>query len=273
MSTLEEEIVRPLKEQLAQRPLNGSPVLPTKFPILLRWWHHAAAGLLIFAASLGVCGVFQLKATWENVWRGALQEFQWYVFVSGDSLAADEVGRFLKQLEGVRDVIYQSPDDAMQRFRGDKLARPLDLLNENPFPPAWRVTWEQRMIGSSKMQDEFEETLALPGVIDVAYDKQLIEKLRIYRLQWLQSRWILSAIALVLVLTVAALGALLLIRGSIPITTRKQIVTAAVSDFLCWAAGFALVFLCLGAVPWLLLAGGLAAAAVRWLVLAALRVS
>ncbi len=274
MSTLEEEIVRPLKEQLALRTPNGhSYPLPSKIPTYLRWWHQVLIGLLVLSLSIGVCGIFQLKASWGATWRYALGQFQWLVFVKGDSLAVDEVGRFLKQLDGSREVIYQSPDEVLERFRAGKLAASLDSLGSNPFPPCWIVTWKQNFIGSSHMQEAFQDTVALPGVVDVAYDTALIEKLRAYRLQWLQAKWILSALILMSVMLFVVLGGSLLARAPFPVEPRKFIFFSFLSDILFWSAGFALVFFSLGPLPWALLAGGAIAAVLRWMTITALRLS
>jgi hypothetical protein len=265
MGTLEEEIVRPLKEQLAAS-------LPKSTPHL-RWWHQLFIGFMVMSISIGACGIFDLKASWGNAWRSALHQFQWLVFVKGDSLAVDEVGRFLKQQDGSRDVTYLSPEDAMQRFRGDKLAAPLESLDANPFPPCWIVTWKENMIGSARMQEAFQDTVALPGVVDVAYDTALIEKLRTYRSQWLQAKWILSALMLMAVVTFVVLGGYLLGRFPFGVEHRKFVLLSFTSDFLFWSAGFALVFVCLGPLPWILLVGGVIAGLLRWLTITALRIS
>ena len=214
-----------------------------------------------------------MKSSWGTTWRAALGQFQWLVFVKGDSLAVDEVGRFLKELDGSREVIYQSPEDALARFREGKLAAPLDSLGSNPFPPCWIVTWKQNMIGSARMQEAFQDTVALPGVVDVAYDTALIEKLRAYRLQWLQAKWILSALMLMGVALFVGMGGFLLAHAPFPVGRPKHIFIPLVSDFVFWSLGFALVFFSLGPLPWVLLAGGVIAAALRWMTIAALRIS
>src|SRR5262245_15008173 len=148
MSTLEEEIVRPLKEQLSLQAQNGHGVVhPSKVPLFLRWWQHALLGLFTLCLSIGICGLYYLKSDWGKTWLAAHDEFQWLVFVNGSSLAVDEVGRFLKQLDGVREVIYQSPEDTAQQFRGENLTAALNVLDANPFPPCWRVLWQRSEIG------------------------------------------------------------------------------------------------------------------------------
>jgi hypothetical protein len=152
------------------------------------------------------------------------------------------------------------------------LAAPLETLGSNPFPPCWIVTWKENMVGSTQMQEAFQDTVALPGVVDVAYDNALIEKLRRYRLQWLQTKWILSALMLMTVVLLVAIGGFLLARAPFAVGRAKSIVASCVVDLFFWCVGFALVYFSLGPLPWALLAGGLLVSAVRWMTITALRI-
>src|SRR4051794_20063008 len=71
-----------------------------------RLWLHGLAGLIVFSTSLLLGGLQSVKNQVDAAWKNVAADFRWFVLVKGTQLEVDEVGRFLKELDGPRDITY-----------------------------------------------------------------------------------------------------------------------------------------------------------------------
>ena len=237
MNTLEEEIIIPLQRQMAAQQAESQ--LAARFrlgPALL------VAGLSLLLGIL-VAGLMLMKNEFGNAWRQGVASYDWVVMAEGDSVAIDEVGRFLKKLDGVADVSYVSADDVLEKARADSaLAADLALLETNPFPAGWVVHWKADEFDPVKIQDAHQDVISLPGVVDIASDPRALEKIHLFRTWWLRVKLALAVgMTALVILLCGAIGRLLFVPWP-KWLTGKTLAAGVVTAVLSGAAGAALLF-------------------------------
>lgn len=173
MTTLEEEIIIPLQRQMAEQRTS---------PSRLRIWSALLISSLGFIAGIAGASLFLLKTELTSSWRQAVASYDWLVMAEGDTVAMDEVGRFLKKIDGVANVTFVSPDDVLQKASLDgDLASDLSLLESNPFPSGWVVEWQPAALVAGKIEEATHDVRTFPGVIDIATDPQALARVRTQR--------------------------------------------------------------------------------------------
>ncbi len=173
MTTLEEEIIIPLQRQMAAQS-QPRPAKPTFWNIFL----SISFGFL-FGVVVG--GLFVLRQNFLDSWRQSVEKFQWLVLAQGDPVAIDEVGRYLKKLDGVSDVQFLSPEAMLDLAKADStLAADLSLIEGNPFPASWRVHWAPDQFRNDRLQQVLEEVRVFPGVVDVSSDPAAFERVQYF---------------------------------------------------------------------------------------------
>lgn len=174
MTTLEEEIIIPLQRQMASQQAPTSTKLRL-WPMLL----IAGIGLLL---GIATAALLFLKNDLGAAWKNGIASYQWLVMAEGDTVAIDEVGRFLKKMDGAENVTFISPDDVLEKAKLDGLlAADLSLLESNPFPAGWVVQWQEGAFGPTRLKEAAEEVKSFPGVVDIATDPLSLEKIHLYR--------------------------------------------------------------------------------------------
>ena len=172
----------------------------------LRLWPALLVAGVAFLFGIAVTGLFLFKYQMGKAWNQSIASFDWVVMAEGDTIAIDEVGRFLKKMEGVSDVTFISAEDIYEKARLDSaLASDLSLLEGNPFPSGWNVHWKAEDFNSKRIADALQDIRSFPGVVDVASDPKAIEDVHRFRAYWLQAKLGLAVLmaGLVLFLVVA----------------------------------------------------------------------
>jgi hypothetical protein len=220
--------------------------------------------LIVLCLSFSSGGLLILIDQAEHSWKEAAGRLQWVVLVGGSQVEIDEVGRALKQLDGVNQVTYVSPEESLERLKADPLfSDDLSYLTGDLLPASWQVQWS--VDRAALIRDEVvQDVRAVPGVLDVAFDRRTLEMVRNGRAQWLKGRNVLSLLALAtLLLTLVLLGrALFLAAWRKP---KKTEVLSWVFDQAWWAAGFLALYQAVAPLDWRFLAGGLVFSGLRYL--------
>lgn len=206
MKTLEEEVLIPLQRHMAS--LENIPAVSAR----LRLW----PGLFIVAISLvlgcALAGLVLLKNEMNQAWRTSLASYDWLVLAEGDTVAMDEVGRYLKKLDGVENVLYVPASETLEKSRMDSaLADNLSLVEGNPFPSAWKVHWNADDFNPSKIRESSLDVRSFPGVLDIASDPASLEKIHYFRKLWIQTKVALALLMVFLTILVSlSLGRLII---------------------------------------------------------------
>lgn len=157
--------------------------------ILWRWWREAFVSLfrngwlaasatgmvLVSLFLLGFVSLFALNAAHFS--RLVENQVEVAVFLQ-DNLAPDlvrQLGRELRQIEGVAQVTFVSKEEALAKLKrdlGDKSGL-LSGLEENPLPDSFRL----RPKDAAAVPLIAKEAAALPGVEKVRYGEGVVEKL------------------------------------------------------------------------------------------------
>lgn len=251
METLERH--QPL-DPMSDAPFDPMPPQPRSS----RWpsvWRQSCAFLLVAAVAFATGSLVALKDRLAVDWQTALTNFRWIVLVSGDNVEIDEVGRYLKQMDGVASTTLLPPNAIIDQLKTEPLlADQIPLLDQAALPAVWNVGWGAG-IDASSMVENLQELKKLPGVVDVAFDGRELRTLVGSRVLWLKVRVIVSALALL----GAALFCLLLGRLLFFASSRslgKAVPAATVTGVLAWAAGLALAWKLVGPFSPLLAWGG-----------------
>lgn len=238
----------------AMKLLETPPSAP-KGPWLLR---GAAVFLLVTLASVAVNALLYVRFDAERMWRSSMDEFKFLVLASGNSIQVEEVGRYLRQQEGVESVVFRSADEALEKLKQDPtFEEDLRDIKNNPLPPIWQVTWKKDAFDNAHMKDFLQDIRVLPGVLDVSYDSAALSRIHTARLRLLEIKTGLSlALFLGILLAAVLIGRLFVV----PAASGKSTGLGIIRDIAAWTTGFFLVFLTLGHIPYLLLAFAVLAA-------------
>ncbi|RPF49403.1 cell division protein FtsX [Thermodesulfitimonas autotrophica] len=158
--------------------------------ILWRWWREAFVSLfrngwlaasatgmvLVSLFLLGFVSLFALNAAHFS--RLVENQVEVAVFLQ-DNLAPDlvrQLGRELRQIEGVAQVTFVSKEEALAKLKrdlGDKSGLLSGLEEQNPLPDSFRL----RPKDAAAVPLIAKEAAALPGVEKVRYGEGVVEKL------------------------------------------------------------------------------------------------
>ena len=147
------------------------------------WRHRAASAFAILASALAMIVLGALLVVTWNVdqllaeWSSAT-EFS--VFLN-DEATSEERGAIearIDQSGAVEAREYVSKTDALTRFRRDftELASLTDGFDDNPFPASVEVRIRPDAETDGRAEALVREVAALPGVADVRYDRQWLER-------------------------------------------------------------------------------------------------
>src|SRR5690349_1664851 len=99
------ELMETLEQEQLPKNGNGAHGLRASIPSVFRsqsgrraFLRAAVAELFVFAVSVALAGLWAQKNRLIQSSLADLDEFKWIVFVQGDQIAIDEVGRYLKQI-------------------------------------------------------------------------------------------------------------------------------------------------------------------------------
>jgi cell division transport system permease protein len=145
------------------------------------FFHHritAVVTILGMAMSLWIFGFFYL--VWENLERykqKLLSGFQLEVFLDVASDAANHraIGEQISSLDGIKDVVYISKQEAAKNFAlefGDEI---FGILEENPLPASFKVTTSSTKNFNVTARFLARQIEALPGVDEVVFQGSLME--------------------------------------------------------------------------------------------------
>ncbi len=147
---------------------------------LWRGRRSGALSMATIALALFVLGVFLIVTTnLERLGREWSSSAEMSVYLSDGVTAADRsaVESALAVGEAVAGRVYVSKDDALARFKRTfaDLAPGLDGLGDNPLPASYEV--RLRAGADAAIDSLVARVRALPGVVDVRYDRQWLVRL------------------------------------------------------------------------------------------------
>jgi cell division transport system permease protein len=161
-------------------------------------------GVMLFSWGLVRCAGRGLDAVWQSVQSQV--EFTVYV-----SPTLDEAGRrsLQSQLEQTRlgQVTFVSPEEALARLQAElgEVGEGLKGLQENPLSPSFELRLKKVTYPLDTLQGHAEALRTLPGVLDVDYRQDAVERV------WTLAEgfgkvglWALALVALVAVFIIAA---------------------------------------------------------------------
>lgn len=243
--------------------LNAGPAQPSggsaNFPSSSVVWARIQAVLLISTLGFFFSGLHYLKSDLFQIWKAETGKFRWIVLVQGETLQIDEVGRFLKQLEGVESVIYHSPEQGKERIQNEALFFE-DLRDIPPslIPASWEIRWNDQFDPSrDDVGQILDEILGLPSVLDVALNEDQWHQVQRSKLIYFEVRLILALGALLLALFGIVFVARALFFGHAAFVGWKSAALLFFQDGAAWAIGWGLAWLVLGRLSPYLLFGGL----------------
>lgn len=232
-----------------------------------RWPYRVWRGLVAFLATAAVgftlSGLLALRDRLVDGWKAAYADFRWVVLVSGDQVELDEIGRYLKQLDGVNEATLLPGGAILDRLRREPLLQNhLSSLDASQLPSLWEVTFTSSF-DLSTLDDTLGEVRKLPGVIDVTLDRRDVAQIRYFRSAWLKVRLVLAGLALIgVILAALLLGRFLFFTslGSLKVARSLEVFAVAA---LGWLAGLGLARGLIGPFSWQLAWGMLAAGLAR----------
>lgn len=135
-----------------------------------------AMSLFILGALLLIAGNLERAVA---QWQGS-SRLHVYLDVDATPAQVEQVGRFLAAHGDLRTAQLVTRGEALQRFRSSfrELSDVVTQLGENPFPPSYDVDVAQEFVQSSRFHVTMNQVRALPGVEQIQYDWQWLERLR-----------------------------------------------------------------------------------------------
>lgn len=224
-------------------------------------WSHVMAGLFVLTAGLFTTGIAHVRSNLYQAWADGLSAFRWLVFVEGEQVQMDEVGRYLRQLDAVDSVTFVSSEELLSAFQRSSLVpAALEPLSSQFVPSSWEVQWARDPhLQSGDLYGLANELNALPGVTDIAFDLRAWQNVQEEKERWLVFRLTLAACLLALVLALSVCLGRLLFFSSLRRLPGTSVTGTVLNALIWWSGGFGLAWLLLGPQPWPLLVGGLCA--------------
>lgn len=256
-----------ITEELERSVTRAHKTRSAKNPLKFQWrlvLREFRTGLLVmlFAFLLSSLAYFENQASSSAA--KFIREFDWLVLVKGDQLTIDEAGRFLKQLDGAERVEFYSSEMLLRRMEKDGLPpQDLDLLKNMPPAPVWKVSWNELTDFSKLSSESLPDVRNFPGVVDVAYDADVLKNYQSARSLSLQLKLCQAGLLfLLLLIGFVSLGELLFFTS----VSQKQLYSVwpiAVSTFLFWCLAVFWFRGVVGPVSWGLVGEGILAALLR----------
>ncbi len=261
METIERPNSAPRMTSIFDTPIASHDRPPRRWPYKL--WRSAVASLTIAAVAFTLSGLMALRDQMATGWQSAFADFRWTVLVTGDQVELDEIGRYLKQLDGVDEATFLPSAAIMDRLKNEPLlADHLAVLDPSRLPSLWQISWTPAL-DLSIVDDTVEEIRRLPGVVDVSYERRELDKIRFFRSAWYRVRLVLSGAALL----GAVLGSLLLGRflffTNLRLLRSNHVIEVVILGIFAWLAGLVMARELVGTFSWHLAWGGLAAGLAR----------
>lgn len=151
-------------------------------------WGELFSGLLIFSVAFTWGVAAGMDASFSSSLDRLSSRFRWLVLVQGNQLQVDEVGRFLKTLDGTASVSFLSPEELVKPLKNDPLlGDDSTYVDARYVPPSWSVNWTSDMLrDTARLRDIQQDVRNFPGVVDVAYDGRaldLFQQIHVHELQ------------------------------------------------------------------------------------------
>lgn len=100
--------------------------------------------------------------------------------ITPDSLSVQTFQKALLNIEGVQDVVYISPENALEIFQKEFGEDPLAFLGENPLPASFRVTLKPEYRNPDQVEAIAKRMALFPWVEEVVYHKNLFRLVEKY---------------------------------------------------------------------------------------------
>jgi cell division transport system permease protein len=181
-------------------------LLHTPGSSLITWLVVAIALTLPAALLVGLMNLQQLAGNWEDT-----NQISAFLDTKLSDAEAQTLRNKWQKLEGVAQVDYLAPADALTEFRDySGLGRLIDNLDHNPLPGVLLV---QPRTGSS-LDALYQQLLAEPGVADVRIDMLWVQRLE--QLMSLAERLVLTLACLL------ALGLILIVGNTLRLAIENR---------------------------------------------------
>jgi hypothetical protein len=228
-----------------------------------RLWRGTVAFLAVAAVSFAVGGLTALRDIAAAGWQNAFVDFRWAVLVTGDRVELDEIGRYLKQLDGVDEVTFLPATAMMDRLKSEPLLENhLSALDPARLPSIWQMTWSPDFDLDS-VDDTVADLRRLPGIVDIVYEQRELDKIHFFRGTWLKVRLILAALTVIGALLGSVLLGRFLFFTNLAALRPARVTEVTLIALGGWFAGLFLARGLVGAFSWHLAWGGLAAGLAR----------
>jgi len=234
---------------------------PRRWPYQL--WRGAVAFLTTAVVAFTLSGLVAMRDRLAVGWQGALSDFRWTVLVTGDQVELDEIGRYLKQLDGVDEATFLPSAAILDRLKNEPLLQDhLGALDPARLPSLWQLSWTPAL-DLSLVDETVADVRRLPGVVDVSFEQREVDKIRLFRAAWYKSRLVLSGAVVLGVL----LGSLLLGRflffTDLRLLRANRVAEVVAIGMVGWLAGLVMASELIGPFSWHLAWGGLVAGVAR----------
>lgn len=253
---LQQEVVS-VKDEQTENHSRGRKIKKGSFRAASTW-SSILSGLFVVFLSVGLLGLSSLRKSLTSSLASAVQSFNWMVLVEGDSLQNDEVGRYLKQLPGAKEVTFVSSQEAFAKLQADPLYfNDLSSFKPEDLPASWRVSWDGDSLDFSLLDLWAEDVKHLPSVTNLAFDPHAVSLIKGLRSAWYAVRLTLAALVLSGLIFVMVLLGRLLFFTSLNGAQFQKIGSTLLIDGLLWAAAGLAIYKLVGPFEWPLWAGGL----------------
>jgi hypothetical protein len=151
----------------------------------------------------------------------------------------DEVGRFLNQLDNVRDVEFISPAVMQNELEADPLlSQDFKTIDPGAIPPCFRIGLEIEALNPRRLDDLDTEIRTFPAVLDVAFDQKTLDAMHRFRMHWAGVGLLFNLIFFTIAaLALACLGRFLFFTA-LTAFHLNTFVFFLVHAFWFWALGF-----------------------------------
>ncbi len=266
MSVLQEERKQEILENKSDNLHNDLSPFAAPVRSWDKFWTFVFYGFFIFSASFGFGGLVLLKNQLNQDYQDKVEPFKWLVLVKGDPLEIDEVGRFLKQYPEAIEVTFLSPSTVFEQLQHDPLFQDdMNGIKPTDVPPCWQVKWEAQHLNFSQLEDRISETRRFPGVLDVAYDPQLIQSIQSSHRFWIEARFLLAFLAFLGVVASVLLAGRVLFFTELRKVDLKVLGKILLFNQFTWSLGYLFLIKTAGALPWYFLGGGIMAGLIHFL--------
>lgn len=228
-----------------------------------RLWRGSLAFLTVSTISFGLCSLVALRESCNAGWRNAIRDFRWAVLVTGDQIEVDEIGRFLKQIDGAGEVVFLPPEAIVDRLRRESLLQnQISALDPSRLPAIWQVDWSESL-NLETIDDTLADLKRVPGVMDVAFEQRELDKVRYFRRQWFKTRLALSVLCVLGALMAVVFLGRFLFFTELFLLRPSVVVKLLLLPVAGWVVGMVLAHQTIGTFSWNWAWGGLVAGAVR----------